>query len=61
MRAKYKHLPRSRGVGIVVLNKENKVFVATKTLFSLFKTTIPTPRLRGKCLYFALMLAVKKF
>ena len=30
MREKYKNLPLRSGVGIVVLNKENKVFVAKR-------------------------------
>ena len=30
MRAKYKNLPLRNGVGIVVLNKENKIFVAKR-------------------------------
>ena len=111
MEEKFRNLPLRSGVGIVVLNKENKVFVAkridnpknfwqmpqggvddgedflakksspsstppcgicqkffglsirfaTKTLFSLLRTTIPTPLLSGRFLNFSSMLAFEKF
>ena len=46
MKEKYKNLPLRSGVGIVVLNKENKIFVAKR---------IDNPRNFGKCRKVALM------
>ena len=108
-----KQLPLRVGVGIILLNQENKIWVgkridnpknfwqmpqggvdenedflqaakksspsstppcgicqkffglsirfATKTLFSLLRTTIPTPLLSGRFLNFSSMLAFEKF
>ena len=41
MKDKFKNLPLRSGVGIIVLNKKNKVFVAKR---------IDNPRIFGKCL-----------
>ena len=41
MENKYKNLPLRKGVGIVLLNKQNKVFVAKR---------IDNPKTFGKCL-----------
>ena len=51
MEDKYKDLPLRTGVGIIVLNKENKLFVAKR---------IDNPKIFGKCLK-AVLMKVKIF
>ena len=46
MEENYKNLPLRNGVGIVVLNKNNKIFVAKR---------IDNPKIFGKCLKEVLM------
>ena len=47
MKEKYKNLPLRSGVGIVVLNQNNKIFVAKR---------IDNPKVFGKCLKDVLIL-----
>ena len=47
MKEKFKNLPLRSGVGIIVLNKDNKVFVAKR---------IDNPKIFGKCLKVELMM-----